>query len=176
MRTRVYPLGQWVAERDGALLGAASAQRLSERFFDETPKRFDLLTDGGRFTASHDGAGAIYHLTGVGVAPAGRGSGIGRLLVDRQVAQARRLPGVRRILGFTRPVGFHRYPQLAIGEYLQLRGPGGLPVDPVLAFHVSGGARIVSAQADYRRADWQSRGYAVLIEYAVVPGESRADG
>ena len=107
-RLEVYPDGQWVAERDGEILGAVFAQRIPQQFFDIVPKRYDEITAGGTFTGSHCPDGDVYQLIGVAVAPEYRSLGLGRRLVDRQLKFARDLPGVRRILGFTRPVGYHR--------------------------------------------------------------------
>lgn len=164
-RIAAFPEGQLAAIRDGRVVGAVYAQRLDAGFF-AGPKTFRRLTDDGRFTATHDDEGEICQLIGVSVLPSERGSGLGRRLVDRGIDMARRLPGVRRIVGFTRPAGYHRRAELPIDEYVRLRDNSGRLVDAVLAFHDDAGARIVSTHADYRPEDVQTRGYGVLIEYA----------
>src|SRR5262249_52932819 len=143
--------------------GIAAAQRISSRLLDEAtrdegqgasddphPLTYDDLTDAGRFTQTHDPEGEIFQLIGVGVTPEGRGLRLGRVLVDREIALARSLPGVRRIAGFTRPVLFHRHPEMDIAEYVTLRNSSGVPLDPVLAFHLAAGASIVSTHAGFR--------------------------
>jgi GNAT superfamily N-acetyltransferase len=165
-RIHTFPAGQWVAEPGGQIVGIVFAQRISQLFLDQTPRQYNLLTDEGRFVSTHRSDGEIYQLVGVGVLPTSRGARLGRQLVDRQVEFARSLPGVDRIIGFTRPSGYHRHSDSPIDDYVQLRRADGRLVDPTLAFHSEGGAEIISTHADYRCEDLQSCGYGVLIEYA----------
>lgn len=164
-RIRSYPQGQQVVLVDGELAGVSSAQRITESFLAAHSDSYDAVTDCDRFTASHDPAGEIYELVGVGVNPAFRGLNLGRRLVDRQIAFARSLPGVRRIVGFTRPAKYARQAELPIDAYLQQRKRNGRIADPVLAFHLHAGARIVSTHKNFRPNDADSCGYGILIEY-----------
>ena len=165
-RIAAFPAGQWVAERNGRIVGTASAQRINDRFLRANGDRYERLTDGNRFTASHDPGGEIYQLISVGVLPKFRSQGLGRTLVDRQIDAARRTDGMRRILGFTRPAGYRRHRKLSIEEYLAGRDDGRCP-DPVVDFHLSAGAVIVSVHADFRPQDTDACGYGVLIEYPI---------
>lgn len=165
-RILAYPEGQQVATVDGAMAGVSSAQRISAAFLSANSATYDSITDANRFTASHRSDGEIYQLIGVGVNPAFRGLNLGRLLVNRQIAFARSLPGVQRVVGFTRPANYSQHSELPIDEYLKLRKPNGRVVDPVVAFHVSAGAHVVSVHFDFRPTDRASCGYGVLIEYA----------
>jgi GNAT superfamily N-acetyltransferase len=167
-RIAVFPAGQLLAEVDGQPAGVAWAQRLDADWFAHTPAHYDRLTDRGTLVGTHRPQGSIYHLIGVGVAQAGRGFGLGRQLVDRQVEQARQMPGVARIVGFTRPVGYHRHTNVPIDEYVELRTLSDRPVDPMLAFHLGSGARLVSVHADYRPDDAEACGYGILIEYPIA--------
>jgi GNAT superfamily N-acetyltransferase len=166
-RIEAFPSGQLVADSDGRIVGAAGAQRVTRAFFNAHIRDYDLVTDSDRFTASHDSHGEIYQLIGVGVAPEFRGGRLGRQLVDRQIAYARSLAGIERIMGFTRPAGFRKHQQLSIDQYVALRDSNGRHVDPVLSFHVSAGAQILSVHPGFRPNDEQSGGYGVLIEYAL---------
>lgn len=165
-RIEVFPDGQWVAQFDGEVIGTCYAQRLSAEFFDRTLKQYDLLTDQGTFAASHDPAGSIFQLVGVGVARPISGMSLGRRMVDQQITLARRMPGIERIIGFTRPTGYHRQQDTPIDEYVHLEDRGH-PIDRVLSFHLMFGAKIVSTHADFRPADEEACGYGVLIEYPV---------
>jgi len=165
-RLEVYPAGQYVAEVDGRLVGVVTAQRITSAFLDAEPLCYDRLTDGGRFRESHDPEGDVFQLISVSVAPAGRGMRLGRALIDHEIRFARSLPGVRRILGFTRPIGLKSRPDTPIEEYVTLRKPDGRWVDPVLDFHLSAGAQLISIHKDYRPVDREALGYGVLIEYA----------
>jgi hypothetical protein len=99
------------------------------------------------------------------VLPEARGSGLGRLLVDRQIETGQAMPGIRRSLGITRPVRYYRHRDLSIEEYVHRRDDAGAWIDPVLDFHFQAGARLVAIYPGYRPEDQQTLGYGVLIEY-----------
>lgn len=164
-RIRVFPQGQWIAERDGVVIGVLYAQRITQEFLDKTPIEYDLLTDHGNFVATHRPDGNIYQLISVGVSPAGRGVGVGRRLVDQHRKFAWSLPGIVRVIGFTRPSAYSHHAKCPIDKYVQLRRDDGRLVDPTLAFHLDAGAQLVSTHAGYRPEDRQAQGFGVLIEY-----------
>jgi hypothetical protein len=164
-RLTAFGEGQLLAEVAGEPVGVAWSQRVNAAHLSAEPVTFARLTDHGRFSRSHDPHGDIYQLIGVAVAAAGRHARLGRRLVDAEIALARSLPGVRRIVGFTRPVGFAKYPPLSIEQYAALRDDEGRRLDPMLAFHLGAGARLVSLHANYRPEDIEARGYGALIEY-----------
>ena len=166
-RIAALPDLQWLAEIRNTLVATVSAQRVTQRFLDETPKRFDALTDHGTFTASHDPEGDVFQLVGVGVAPIARGLQLGRKLVDHEIEVARSLPGIKRIVGFTRPARYHRHRDVPIEEYVHKLDDRGRLVDPVLAFHLQAGANLVAIYPDFRPEDVHACGYGVLIEYPV---------
>ena len=163
-RIAAYRDGQWVAELDGRLLGYSSAQRIEPGLLDSVPLDYETVTDGDRFTATHDDNGTIYQLVGVSSHLESRGQGIGRQLVDHQIARAWTLAGIRRVLGFTRPTGRHLAPHQSLSDYLDIPSAGSAP-DKTLAFHLDCGARIVSGHDDFRAVDLQCLGAGVLIEY-----------
>jgi hypothetical protein len=166
-RLEVFPQGQLVLDYHGKSAVVAAAQRITETFLQAGPVTYDRLTDGGTFRRSHDSAGEIYQLVAVGASTLVNGLGLGRKLIDRQIAQARAMPGIRRILGVTRPARYFRHPELPIEEYVELRNRTGRRFDPVLEFHLGSGAKLVSTHADFRPDDDEARGYGVLIEYPV---------
>jgi hypothetical protein len=166
-RLAVFPEGQFVIEYDGVPAVVAAAQRITAKFLSAGPITYARLTDGGSFRRSHDPQGEIYQLVAVGASTAVNGLGLGRKLVDRQIEFARSLPGIRRIIGVTRPARFYRHPELAIEDYVNLRSKTGRRYDPVLEFHLGGGANFVATHADFRPDDAEARGYGVMIEYPV---------
>lgn len=166
-RVAAFAAGQWVAILNDRIVGAASAQRISPVQLQSQPLTYQGVTDNGSFRSTHSPDGTIYQLVGVGVAPAGQGMGCGRTLIDRQIDFASKLDGVSRIIGFTRPVRFHQFPQLSIDEYVERRSESGRVADPVLSFHLDSGARLVSVHSDFRPTDTESRGYGILIEYSI---------
>lgn len=167
-RLQAFPRGQLVAEAEGGgVIAYAAAQRITADQLATQPLTFDAVTDSGRFTNSHDEQGDVYQLIGVAVMPTERGSGIARALVDRQIEQARQMPGVRRIAGFTRPARYHRHAELSIEAYVNLRDARGQLVDPVLGFHLNAGAKLVQICPQFRPVDHEALGYGVLIEYSL---------
>lgn len=167
-RIAAYPHGQWLAEVECRIVAIAWSQRITERFLASHAASYEQLTDSGRFTKSHDPRGEIFQLIGVGVSPEARGLRLGRMLVDREIETARSLTNVRRIVGFTRPIGFHQHAGMELRGYVALRDDTGKPVDPMLAFHVEAGARIVSIHPNFRPTDVEAGGHGVLIEYPLT--------
>ncbi|HID21153.1 MAG TPA: N-acetyltransferase [Planctomycetaceae bacterium] len=166
-RIAAYAEGQWVAEDNGRIVAVSSAQRISEKVLHNGHIDHNRLTDFGRFTRSHDPQGEVYQLIGIGVLPEYRWMQLGRLMIDHQVEFARGLAGIRRIVGFTRPVRYYRYSEMPIEEYVRRRTATGRLLDPVLSFHLDSGARLVSIHPNFRPEDHKACGYAVLIEYPV---------
>lgn len=166
-RLAVFAEGQLVVEYDGQPAVVAAAQRISEAFLNAGPMTYRRLTDDGSFARSHDPQGEIYQLVAVGASAVVNGLGLGRKLIDRQIEQARAMPGIKRIIGLTRPARYYRHPELPIEEYVNLRNKTGRRYDPVLEFHLGGGAQLVSIHSEFRPEDVQARGYGVLIEYPV---------
>jgi len=164
-RIETYVQGQWLAERDGKLLGIASAQRISSEFLTAGPATHVRLTDSGSFRKSHSPDGDVFQLISVSVLPSARGLRLGRRMVDHEIAFARNLAGIRRIIGFTRPAGYHKHADMPIEEYAAQRRANGECLDPVLQFHLGGGAKMVSIHPGYRPADTEAGGYGILIEY-----------
>ncbi len=166
-RLAAFPQGQLVEDEPGEVIAYAAAQRQSQAAFDSRLGSYATLTDQGRLIGTHDPAGDVYQLIGVAVDPSQRRSRLARRLVDAQIERARATPGVRRILGVTRPMGYHRRPDLPIEEYVELRDADGKRIDPLLSFHIDNGARLVQILPAFRPEDDQARGYGVLIEYPV---------
>lgn len=167
-RIEAYSEGQLLVEQNNQVIAVCTAQRISQQILLDV-KSYDAITDGGRLTGTHNANGDVYQLVGVGVARRFQGLDLGRRLVDEQIERARSIDGIKRIVGFTRPATYSRYPNLTIEEYLAKRGGSGDPIDPVLAFHLNAGARIVSVHAGFRPEDTQSHGYGILIEYPITP-------
>lgn len=168
-RIETYASGQLVAVQSGEIVGAAYAQRITTARLSLQPVTYNSITDSGCFQSTHDDNGAIYELVSVGVLPSAKGHRLGRQLIDRQIQFAREQEqdGVARIVGFTRPVGFHKS-DCVIEQHVELRKADGRLCDPVLSFHLDSGASMVSIHADFRRNDAESCGFGVLIEYPVA--------
>lgn len=166
-RVALFPAGQLAAEIGGKVVAFATAQRVRQAFFTANQSSFPAVTDHGRIIGSHADDGDVYHLIGVCVLHSHQGFGLARVLIDRQIEIARSLPGIRRILGVTRPARYHKRPSLSIEQYVVARSASGRLIDPVLAFHLDYGARLVTTLPGFRPEDRDSLGYGVLIEYPV---------
>ena len=167
-RVLAYPDGQLLAISNGEIVGVSTSQRISAEYLQRTSDSYSELTDNDRFTASHQNDGEIYQLIGVSVLPKFRGFNLGRQLVDEQINRARNIRGVERIIGFTRPAGHREHAEIPMSTYISMCRPSGMHVDPVLAFHLEAGARIVSIHPGFRPEDSESSCYGVLIEYALI--------
>jgi predicted N-acetyltransferase YhbS len=171
-RMELFPAGQLVAEIAGRVVAFATAQRVQSEFFEAHRSSFPAVTDRGRFAGSHAPDGDVYHLVGVCVLRSHQGFGLARVLIDRQIEMARSLPGIERILGVTRPARYHKRATMPIEQYVKFRTASGRLVDPVLAFHLDYGARLVAILPGFRPEDSDSQGYGVLIEYPVRVGST----
>jgi len=74
-------------------------------------------------------------------------------------------PRINSIVGVTRCGRFHKQDE-SYETYLAKTGASGLPVDPIVAFHVSNGAQIVKILPNYRPEDIRNCGNGVLIRYS----------
>ena len=167
-RVATFPEGQWITIDDGDIVGYSSAQRVPRNWFatlkNEGTLCYDMVTDNNRFRRTHIADGEWYQLVGVATAPALRGRGLARLLIDHQVAHGHGLPGVEKVVGFTRPVAVPGSSGSTLQDHVASHMTGSLR-DPVLGFHLDAGAHVVSLHPGFRLADVQSHGSAVLIEY-----------
>ena len=59
-RVEAYREGQWVALHEGRIVAVAASQRITGPFLATNQSRYDLITDGGRFTRSHYADGEIF--------------------------------------------------------------------------------------------------------------------
>jgi rhizoxin synthesis polyketide synthase/nonribosomal peptide synthetase RhiA len=129
------PGGQILATRGGAVVAAIYAQRIR----DAAALRGVPARD---FAALHDPAGAIGQLLAVCVDPALSGTGLGEALVQLALRLAAS-GGVAQVVGVTLCRDFARAGGGDIAAYVAQRDGRGLPVDPILRFHVGRGARIL---------------------------------
>lgn len=77
------------------------------------------------------------------VMPAHRGSGLSRHMVEAMCAMARGL-GYSDLYAPVRPSAKSEHPELPMDEYVALRRPDGLPLDPWLRVHVRLGGEVLA--------------------------------
>ncbi len=159
------PRAIMVAEQDGAILAALHVQRIAS---------VDVLRGArwGGLDALHHEDGPVLQLLGLMVRPDAQDRGLGDALADFALQWAALTPGVEAVAGLTRCRDWN-----GTGDYAAwatARGADGLPRDATLRFHVGRGARVVALVPGYRPEDTANAGHAVLIAYALQPGEAAA--
>ena len=154
------PNGIFVAERDGAILGAVHVQRIAG---------LDALRatrwDGLAGLRLQDGK--ALQLLALVADPASLGEGIGDTLVDFILQWASLTPGIELVCGVTRCRDWDGI--IPYASWVGSNGPDGLPDDATLRFHVGRGARIMQVMQEYRPEDVANAGHGVLIAYPLSP-------
>ncbi len=174
---RIFPEGQFVAVRDGSIVGmAASLIVLWDDYEMDTSWRH--FTDHGLFT-NHDAAhGRTLYAAEVMVDPSIQGGGIGSRLYAARQKLAEHL-GLLRIRAGARLRGYHRHAnRLSVEDYLEQVARGQL-YDPTLSFQLRRGFRVLGPIPGYLRHDPESLGHAACIEWlneSVATPADRAAG
>jgi len=159
----VFPEGQFVALRDGRVVGMASSLIVSwDDYAMDTPWRD--FTDHGLFTNHDPGRGRTLYAAEVMVDPSCQGEGIGSRLYAARRELVERL-GLRRIRAGARLRGYHRHAgRLSAEDYLEQVARGRL-YDPTLSFQLRRGFRVLGPIPGYLRHDPESLGHAACIEW-----------
>jgi hypothetical protein len=145
-----YPRGQWVAIVDGKVVGVMYTQRIASR---------DVLFSSSYSTQSslHSDNGPVLQLLSVAVLPEYASLQISRALRDFNLRLAKMQTDIIEVVAMTRCSSSSN----SLEEYFKKVNTAS---DPTLQFHVSGGAVVVNAVANYRTDD-TNFGYAVMIRY-----------
>jgi acyl transferase domain-containing protein len=163
-RIETYALGQWVLELNGNIVGVVYSQRIAgvERL------------RGCKFqhvAALGDENGSVVQLLGLNVLPEMQHLGLGDQLLDLMLMRSALQGGVRQVAGVTRCKNFRGQSLEDLADYLEQRDASARPVDPILGFHHSHGAKFLGMVADYRPEDADNLGAGVLLCYDLgAPG------
>lgn len=162
---RVFPEGQFVAEREGhpGLAGMAASLIVRWDDYDATASWRDF-TDSGMFTNHDPVNGHTLYGAEVMVDPGIQRSGVGAALYTARRELAVRL-GLWRIRAAGRLRGYHRYAhEMSPEEYVQ-RVVRGEITGPTLSFQLREGFEVIRIVPSYLKEDPDSHGYAALIEW-----------
>jgi hypothetical protein len=170
LRLTRFPEGQLALVWDGALVGVVYSQRIRDA---AALRQHDFRS----VAALHDPHGPIAQPLAINVFPAVQQYGLGDQLLEFLLQLATLTPGIRQVAAVTLCQAFAQQ-SLPMEQYIQLRSATGLPVDPILAFHVAHGAQIRGVVEGYRPPDTANQGKGVLIQYdlqtRLAPREERA--
>ena len=159
----VFPEGQFVAERDGEVVGtAASLIVLWDDYSMETSWRD--FTDHGMFTNHDPERGRTLYGAEVMVHPSAQGQGVGKAFYAARRALVERL-GLLRIRAGARLAGYARFADRMTPEEYTRAVVRGEVADTTLSFQLAQGFEVIGVARDYLRQDPASHGHAAIIEW-----------
>lgn len=159
---RIFPQGQFVAEVDGRIVGAASTLIVNLGSNPLRQHTWSGITDSGYFT-SHDLQGDTLYGADIYVHPDVRGLGVGAALYESRRKLCRKL-NKRRILAGGRLWNYAEHAEkMSAHEYAQRVATGELR-DLVLSFQLREGFQLRDVMPNYLR-DPKSLNFASLIEW-----------
>ena len=159
----VFPDGQFIAERDGEIVGmSASLIVLWDDYSMETTWRD--FTDHGMFTNHDPEQGRTLYGAEVMVHPAAQGQGVGKALYAARRELVERL-GLLRIRAGARLAEYGRVAGTITPEEYTRRVVGGELSDRTLGFQLAQGFEVIGVARDYLRGDPASHGHAAIIEW-----------
>ncbi|HEU5133667.1 MAG TPA: SDR family NAD(P)-dependent oxidoreductase [Steroidobacteraceae bacterium] len=155
-RLETYPLGQFVLEKAGKVLGVIYSQRIAD------VEALDAHT-AATVSGLHQPSGSIIQLLAVNIDPAVQSFGYGDQLLEFMLQRCALVAGVDRVVGVTLCRDYHGEPSLE--QYIRREGEN---QDPILAFHAAHGASIVKLLPGYRPRDRANAGHGVLVSYDIL--------
>lgn len=157
-RIEKFPDGNCVLEIEGKMVGVIYSQRISSHEVLENATYQQL-------TSRNNPQGSIVQLLGLNVLPELQNRGLGNELRDFMLQYCTLKGGIDRLVGVTRCQNYVQHSHLQMSEYLKLQNERGQILDPIVRFHVEGGAAIKSIIPNYRPGDVDNLGMGILIEY-----------
>jgi microcystin synthetase protein McyG len=159
-----YPLGQWVIEVRGEVLGVIYSQRIADLERLRACRFEDLAS-------LHDDHGSVVQLLGLNVFPESRHLGLGDRLLDLMLMRSSLQGGVKQVAGITRCKDFRGKTLDELASHVRARDTNGHPIDPILQFHNGHGAEFLDVVIGFRPEDTDNLGAGVLLRYDLVtPG------
>lgn len=166
-RIQRHPHGQCVMVRNREIVGVLYSQRIDDIQGLQSTAFSEIAT-------LHRGQGSIVQLLALNVLPKVQDQGLGDQLIRFFLSYLKVVGNVDRVVGITRCQNYTPDPNCSYPDYVSNVNNQDLPIDPILYFHVSRGARILEIVRDYRPDDVSNEGCGVLIEYPLNDQETAA--
>jgi len=157
-RMQLYPAGQWLLEMNGEVVGVVYSQRVASA----EPLRRCPFTE---LAGLHDPQGAVVQFLAINVLPEKQHLGLGYQLLDLMLMRSALVDGVRQVAAITRCKDFPGHTVGELAHYIERRDSLGRPIDPILQFHHSHGAKFLGLVPDFRPEDTANLGAGVLLTY-----------
>jgi len=153
-RLQQHPMGQFVALKDGKIVGAMYTQRVASAEVLHTAKRETELS-------LHTPTGPVVQLLGVVVVDGPEGANVGDKLRNHTLLMGKLDPSVEKACGVTRCRNRKADDKRDYATYVKEN----MTDDYGLVFHSGAGATIGQLVAEYRVKDTINFGYGVMITY-----------
>lgn len=157
---RIFPQGQFVAEMNGRVIGAASS--LVILWDDYGLNHTWLGVTGNGYFDTHDRAGKTLYGAEVCVDPKARSRGVGHRIYQARRRLCREL-NLKRIIAGGRLPGYAQHADKMTPELYAMKVVWGDLFDPVLRFQLSKGFHFCGVMPGYLPTDADSCGNAALI-------------
>ncbi|NEO55707.1 MAG: GNAT family N-acetyltransferase [Okeania sp. SIO3B5] len=160
-RIKDSPKNHLVLEVDKEVVGVIYTQRIENL---ESLKSSKFKNLGSLRTPD----GEVLQFLSLNIHPQIQGRGWGDQLRKFTLQWAALKGGIEEVAGVTRCRYYHNNPQMSMREYIEKCNNTGEILDPILRFHVGGGASIVDIVPNYRPEDSDNQGSGVLIKYELT--------
>ncbi|MCP2728259.1 aminotransferase class I/II-fold pyridoxal phosphate-dependent enzyme [Limnofasciculus baicalensis] len=157
-RLELNPQGNLVLIIEDQIIGAVYSQTITSTEVLENVKYEQV-------PSLHTPQGSVIQLLALNILPEFQARGLGNELRDFMLYYCTLKGGIESVVGVTRCRNYVNYSQMPMTEYLKLHNEQRQLLDPIVGFHVSGGAEIRGIIANYRPEDAENFGMGILIEY-----------
>nr|ACG63826.1 SxtA [Microseira wollei] len=157
-RIELNPQGNLVLIIEDQIIGAIYSQTITSLEVLENVKYEQV-------PSLHTPKGSVIQLLALNILPEFQAQGLGNELRDFMLYYCTLKGGIESVVGVTRCRNYVNYSQMPMTEYLKVHNEQRQLVDPIVRFHVSGGAKIRGIIANYRPEDAENFGMGILIEY-----------
>ncbi len=153
-----YPQGQFVLEYEGNAVGVIYSQRIEsvDALNGKTAEDVHNI---------HNPDGAVVQLLAVNVHPRMQGRRLGGRLLDFMLQRCSLMDGVASVIGVTLCKDYDAGGALSLEDYVRANDELGHPLDAILRFNSSHGARVDGILTGYPSKNAQNEGYGVLVSY-----------